>query len=404
MQFRILGTLEAGTAGALAELGPPKQRAVLAILLLHVGEIVPTDRLIDLLWGDSPPRTALHSVQIYISELRKTLEPLGGDRLIVTRPPGYELDVDADAIDARRFERLIEEGTRRIQAGERDEGATLVRDAMDLWRGPALSDFAYDEFAQPQIRRLHDLRLDGIEALAAGELAVGRAADVIPLLDAAIREDPMRERSRELLMLALYRSGRHAEALRTYERLKVLLDDELGLQPSPPIQRMQERILVHDPTLMAPADIAADPGESRNPYKGLRPFTELDAGDYFGREGLVDRAARSTPAGVAPDRPGWALGVGKVECSRGRTVAEPAGRSDPGIGTLADRAVFPRPASTGAGRGRRVEDRGPAGRARPAPRRACCSGIGTANPPDDAGERAAGPGHRPVRRGLLGHR
>ncbi len=286
MQFRILGTLEAGTGDARAELGPPKQRAVLAILLLHVGQVVPADRLIDLLWGESPPRTALHSVQIYVSELRKALEPLAGDRLIVTRPPGYELEVDPDAVDAGQFERLIEDGTRRIEAGARDEGAANVRAALDLWRGPPLSDFTYDEFAQPQIRRLHDLHLDGIEALASAELASGRAVDVISLLDGAIREDPMRERSRELLMLALYRSGRHAEALRTYERLRVLLDDELGLEPSPPIQRMQERILIHDPALMPPPGVSAGPETSRNPYKGLRPFTEADAGDYFGREVL----------------------------------------------------------------------------------------------------------------------
>jgi DNA-binding SARP family transcriptional activator len=149
MQYRILGALEVETDGARADLGPPKQRALLAILLLHAGEIVLTDRLIDLLWGERAPRTASHSVQIYVSELRRSLEPGGQGRVIATRAPGYELRAEPDSIDARRFERLLDGGTRKIEAGDRDEGAAMVRDALGLWRGPALSDFAYEDFAQP---------------------------------------------------------------------------------------------------------------------------------------------------------------------------------------------------------------------------------------------------------------
>ena len=174
MQFRILGSLEAVAEGVTADLGSPKQRALLAILLLHAGEIVPTDRLIDLLWGDDPPRTAAHSVQIYVSELRKTLEPLAGRRLIATRQPGYQLDASPESIDAHEFEALVEQGRKQIEAGDRERGADLLRSAHALWRGPALSDFAYEEFAQPYIRRLHDLHLDAIEALAAAELDAGR--------------------------------------------------------------------------------------------------------------------------------------------------------------------------------------------------------------------------------------
>src|SRR5262245_29997794 len=281
MQFRILGSLEAVADGVSVDLGAPKQRSLLAILLMHVGEIVPTDRLIDLLWGDDPPRTAAHSVQIYVSELRKALEPLAGERLIATRPPGYQLDTPPETIDAHEFEALVRAGRSRLEAGDREEGAALLRSAHALWRGPALSDFAYEEFAQPYIRRFHDLHLDAIEELAAAELDAGRAAEALPLLDAAIREDPLRERSRELLMLALYRAGRHAEALRTYERLRVQLADELGLDPSPPLRRMQERVLLHDPTLLPRAGVAEQAvGEARNPYKGLRPFGEDDAADF----------------------------------------------------------------------------------------------------------------------------
>ena len=298
MDFGILGSLEAGADGAVVELGPPKQRALLTILLMHAGEIVPTDRLIDLLWGESPPRTAGHSVQIYVSELRKAFEPIADGQVIVTRPPGYQLLAEPDAIDAQRFERLVEDGTRALRAGDREAGAATLRSALQLWRGPALSDFAYEEFAQPYIRRLHDLHLDAIEELAATELEAGRTNEVLPLLDAALREDPLRERSRELLMLALYRSGRHAEALRSYQKLRELLVEELGLDPSPPLQRLQERILLHDPTLMPVADAASTAVQARNPYKGLRSFAEEDAADFFGRELLLDGVLASLRDGA----------------------------------------------------------------------------------------------------------
>ena len=289
IDFRLLGALEVSANGTAADLGPPKQRALLAILLLHAGEIVPIDRLIDLLWGESAPRTAAHSIQIYVSDLRKALESLGGRQVLATRPPGYQLDTDPDTIDARRFERLVQEGTRKLRDGDLAGGADVLRDALRLWNGPALSDFAYEEFAQPYIRRFHDLHLDAIEQVAAAELEAGRAAEVVPMLDAAIREDPLRERSRELLMLALYRSGRHAESLRTYQQLRTALVDELGLDPSPSLQRLQERILLHDPSLVPQPEPPAPDASQRNPYKGLRSFTEADAGDFFGRDALVER-------------------------------------------------------------------------------------------------------------------
>ena len=291
--FRILGPMEAGAGTAVAPLGSPKQRALLAILVIHLGEIVPTDKLIDLLWGDRPPRTAAHSVQIYVSEIRKALEPSGGGSLIVTRQPGYQLQATPETVDAHTFEQLVEEGTSLVRAGDREAGAAALRSAMRLWRGPALSDFAYEEFAQPYIRRFTDLHLDAIEDLAAVDLEDGRTTEVLPPLEAAIREDPLRERSRELLMLALYRSGRHAEALRTYQRLRELLAEELGLDPSPPLQRLQERILLHDPTLSAEPNAATDARRARNPYKGLRAFAEVDSADFFGRDALVERLLAS---------------------------------------------------------------------------------------------------------------
>jgi basic membrane lipoprotein Med (substrate-binding protein (PBP1-ABC) superfamily)/DNA-binding SARP family transcriptional activator len=289
MQFRMLGALEVVADGAVAELGPPKQRALLASLLLHVGEIVSVDRLTELLWGENAPRTAAHSIQMYVSDLRRALEPLGGSDLIITRQPGYVLEVDPDSIDAWQFERHIREGVRLLEAGDPEAGRAALRGALALWRGPALADFSYEEFAQPYIRRLNEAHLDAIEALAAAELDAGRTTEVVGLLEAAVLEDPLRERSRELLMLALYRSGRHADALRTYDALRTQLADELGVDPSPPIRGLYDRILLHDPMLLPRVEDAAGGTEVRNPYKGLRAFTEADAPDFFGREDLVDQ-------------------------------------------------------------------------------------------------------------------
>ena len=297
MEFRVLGALEAGASGVVADLGPPKQRALLAILLLHAGEIVSIERLTDLLWGDAPPRTAEHSIRIYVSELRKALEPMAGRRLIHTRPPGYQLEVTTDEVDARRFEQLVAEGMGSIESGDRQAAIAALRSALDLWRGPALSDFTYEEFAQPYVQRFHDLHLDAVEALASAELDAGRTSAVIPLLEAAIRDDPLRERSRELLMLALYRSGRHPEALRTYDTFREHLVEELGLEPSPPLQRLRDQMLLHDPILAPPAADAPDDHAARNPYKGLKAFAEQDADDFYGREALVTRLVEMLAAG-----------------------------------------------------------------------------------------------------------
>ena len=161
MEFRLLGSLEASSVATRADLGAPKQRALLAVLLLHVGELVSTERLIELLWGDHPPRTAAHSIQIYVSELRKALEPLAGRAVIVTRAPGYTLQRSPETIDAHRFEKMVRDGTGRLASDPR-EGARLLRGALALWRGPALADFTFEEFAKPYIRRLNDLHIDAI--------------------------------------------------------------------------------------------------------------------------------------------------------------------------------------------------------------------------------------------------
>ncbi|HEX6208687.1 MAG TPA: BTAD domain-containing putative transcriptional regulator [Actinomycetota bacterium] len=300
MDFRILGSFEVASNGEVADLGPPKQRTLLAVLLLHANNLVPTDQLIELVWGDRPPRTAAHSIQIYVSELRKALEPMAGPPLILTRPPGYVLKTDPDSIDARRFEGLVAAGAHELDAGDHPRARATLREALGLWRGRPLSDFAYEEFAQPEIRRLESLRLDALEQLAATELASGREQEVLPLIEAVIRDDPRRERSRELQMLALYRTGRHPEALRVFQEFRGLLADELGLDPSPRLRRLQEQILLHDPSLEPPAQPGPTPAgpHLRNPYKGLQPFGEEDAKDFFGREDLVRRLLDALKGGI----------------------------------------------------------------------------------------------------------
>lgn len=285
---RVLGSVGVGPGDDGIPLGPPKQRAVFVILALHAGEIVPTDRLIELIWGEHPPRTAAHSIQVYVSDLRKALETIEGGPVIETRPPGYLLRVEPERIDAHRFEALVTEGTRALQGGDPASSVGALKEALDLWRGPPLAEFAYEPFAQPEIRRLEALYLRAVEELGAAELELGRPEEALGLVERAVAQDPLRERARELQMLALYRAGRQAEALRVYQRFSALLAEELGLDPTPPLRRLQERILLHDPGL-APRAAPVSLRPVRNPYKGLRAFEEEDADDFFGREELVER-------------------------------------------------------------------------------------------------------------------
>src|SRR5262245_22406686 len=198
MEFRILGPLEVADRGVSLELGGARQRAVLALLLTRPNEVVSTDRLIDELWGREPPRTALNTVQYYVSQLRKLL----GARRIVTRPPGYAIQVERGELDLERFERLLERGD-----------AEALHEALALWRGPALADFAYESFAADEIARLEGLRILALEKRIDADLELGRHAELVGELERLVAQHPLRERLRGQLMLTLYRSGRQAEAL-----------------------------------------------------------------------------------------------------------------------------------------------------------------------------------------------
>jgi DNA-binding SARP family transcriptional activator/streptogramin lyase len=248
IEFRILGPLEASRRGQALEVGAGKQRALLVLLLLSAGEVVSTDRLIDALWGERPPPSALNSVHIYVSRLRKLL----GNGRLETRGRGYLLVLDPEQLDLGRFDSLLGDGRDLLASGENDRAAEALRDALGLWRGPPLSDVASEPFAQGEIARLEELRLAALEDRIEADLALGRHAEVVPELEGLIRKHPLRERLRGQLMLALYRSGRQSEALAAYQQTRRLLSTELGLEPGHTLRELQAAILRQDAQLHVP--------------------------------------------------------------------------------------------------------------------------------------------------------
>jgi DNA-binding SARP family transcriptional activator/streptogramin lyase len=244
MKFSILGPLEVHDGIGPVALGGGQQRRLLAILLLHANEMVTTDHLVEELWGSRPPGTAAKALQGYVSQLRKRL----GQEAVETVGSGYRLRVEPDDLDARRFEALLAEA----RTLDRAAAAVRLREALALWRGPPLADFTYDAFARNEINRLEELRLSCIERRVDLELALGHHDDLVPELEALVRELPLRERLRRHLIVALYRSGRQADALDAYQDARAALRDELGLDPSDELQALQRAILAHDPSLAAP--------------------------------------------------------------------------------------------------------------------------------------------------------
>jgi DNA-binding SARP family transcriptional activator/ABC-type branched-subunit amino acid transport system substrate-binding protein len=258
MEFRILGPLEVSDEGRRVEIGGHKQRALLASLLLHANEVVSLDRLIDELWGETPPPTAAKTLQAQVSRLRRSLngdEDPGAHMRgpLQTRGHGYVLTVEPGQVDADRFQGMLEEARRARAEGKPDEAAEELRRALALWRGPALADFAYESFAQTEIARLDELQVTALEERIEADLALGRHAVLIGELEALVARHPLRERLRGQLMLALYRSDRQAEALHVYQEFRLALAEELGLEPSQGLQRLERQILEQDPELAAPA-------------------------------------------------------------------------------------------------------------------------------------------------------
>ena len=226
-------------------LGGPKPRALLAVLLLHANEVVATDRLIDELWGEDSPEDAAAALRVNVSRLRKTLP----QDVLTTRSPGYVIRVEPDTLDLHRFERLADEGRSLLARGLAADAAKRLHEALSLWRGPALADFAYESFALAAIARLEEIRLAAIELRIDADLALGRHDELVGELEALVSEHPLRERLRRYLMTALYRSGRQAEALDAYQDARRALVDGLGIEPGAELQKLEQAILRHDPSL-----------------------------------------------------------------------------------------------------------------------------------------------------------
>jgi class 3 adenylate cyclase/DNA-binding winged helix-turn-helix (wHTH) protein len=241
--------LEVVAGGEAVALGGAQQRAVLALLLLRAPEPVSLDRLTDELWGERPPASAAHAVQVYISGIRKVLRAGGGGVAVRSSRSGYVLEVDAERVDARRFERLVGEAQHAL-SGDPSHARELFGEALELWRGPPLVEFGRFEFARLEADRLEELHAVALEGLVEARLSCGEHSEVIAAITALVAANPLRERPRRLLMLALYRSGRHAEALAAYREACAALD-EIGLQPGPELRTLEEAILRHDASLRA---------------------------------------------------------------------------------------------------------------------------------------------------------
>ena len=292
MEFRLLGPLEVVARGRPVGLGGRQRRTVLAVLLVYAGEGVSTDRLIDELWGETPPTAGRKTVQAHVAHLRRALRDEGGEDVIAATDTGYILDVDSGQVDSHRFEQLLDEA-RRVRPHDPLKSFDALDEALGLFRGEPLADLADSAYSlRVEASRLNELRLTASEDRLEAMIAGGRPHDAIPEARRLLSEHRLRERMWAMLMLALYRSGRQAEALQAFSAARQTLAEELGLEPSAELRGLEQQILDQDPILEegrvrigGVATTAA--AVVRNPYKGLRTFDEADAPDFFGREGLV---------------------------------------------------------------------------------------------------------------------
>jgi DNA-binding SARP family transcriptional activator len=272
----VLGPLEVRRDGTPLPVVAPKQRALLAMLALEAGRVVSTDVLVDRLWAGNPPPSAVATLQVYISQLRKQVGP----DVLVTRRPGYLLELSRERVDVVRFERLVGEGRRLLETGDAEQARAVLVEGLALWRGPALAEFTYEEWAAAPLRQLEELRLVALENRIDAELRMGRGGELTGELEGLVRDHPLRERLRAHHMLALYRAGRQADALAAYQQAREALVEELGIDPSPALVELERRILQQDsaltpatakptPAAAPSADPAAEAGGSSQPQVGL---------------------------------------------------------------------------------------------------------------------------------------
>lgn len=327
MEFRILGPLEVWDGDRQLSVRGSKQRSLLAVLLLHANEVLSTDRLIDLIWGDDPPDAGATALRVRVSQLRKALGAAGS--AIVTQAPGYALRLEDEQLDLRRFERLVAHAA----DAPPEAAAEQLRHALGLWRGAPLAEFSYDDFAQAAIARLEELRIGVIEMRIDADLVLGRHRDAIPELEALVGEHPLREGPTRQLMLALYRSGRQADSLAVYRVCRARLVDELGIEPTPALQALERAILQQEPSLdlepvappersilVAPFDPArfgdllaiAEPLASRPPRELILAHLIASAGELADatvrarewRESLRARGVSARSAAFTSEQPG----------------------------------------------------------------------------------------------------
>ena len=293
MEFRILGAFGVSDGGRPLPLAGAKPKAVLAILLLHAGEIVSGDRLAEELWS-RPPTRARAALQVYVAQLRKLFDPerSRGEEgsVLLTRSPGYMLEIGPDQLDSQRFERLLGEGSAARAGGDAATAGALLREALSLWRGPALADFVYEPFAQAEIARLEESRLTALEERIEADLALGAQADLAGELESLVSANPLRERLRAQLMLVLYRTGRQAGALEAYRAAHRTLDEQLGIAPGPMLQRLQEQILRQDPALDASYERPRPAPMSRLATRGARKTVTVMVAGRTARAGLDPEA------------------------------------------------------------------------------------------------------------------
>ena len=260
MEFRVLGPLEVVRDGVDVPVRGSQRRLLLATLLVHRNIVVSNDRLVDVLYGDDPPARAISTVQSYVSRLR---HDLGDDSPLQTRPGGYVLVVDPDAVDAVRFERRVTEAGAALPTSP-GRAAELVTDALEWWRGPAFAEFTDDASLSAEQTRLDEVRQRAFEILVDARLALDEQVGAISVLERCIADWPLRERFRAQHMLALYRCGRHPEALRAYTRFRAELGSELGLEPSPALAELEAKILRHDASLDAPHADSRESADGRD--------------------------------------------------------------------------------------------------------------------------------------------
>jgi DNA-binding SARP family transcriptional activator len=273
VQIQVLGPLEVRAAGGLLALGSVQQRAVLAMLALQLNEAVTTDSLVEGLWGDRPPAGAINTVQVYVSRLRKALQPATAAEqadaaVLRRRGVGYLLELDPEQVDLYRFRRLAREGTQALPAAPA-RATSLLREALGLWRGQPLAEFADLPFAQTELPALEQQRLAAVEARLKADLALGHHAGSVGELEALVVRYPLHEGLHGMLMLSLYRCGRQAEALEAYRRARRILAEELGIDPGRALRELEAAILTHDrcldwtppagPPLQVSADALPDP-------------------------------------------------------------------------------------------------------------------------------------------------